>query len=148
MRLRAALANSYNVPAVRLADALGPDRVLGVLRNAGFQSLRQSADHYGVGIVLGNGDVTLRELARGYRGLARGGILEPLREIRRARDAEGRTLPVRREVASQRFLPASAVAILTDVLSDESARAPAFVAACANSRHALSRGDHLGERST
>ncbi len=126
VRLRAALANSYNVPAVRLADALGPSRVLGVLRNAGFESLQQSADHYGVGIVLGNGDVTLRELARGYRGLARGGVLEPLREIRRARDAEGQSLPVRREVASQRFLPTSAVAILTDILSDESARAPAF----------------------
>jgi penicillin-binding protein 1C len=126
VRLRAALANSYNVPAVRVADALGPDRVLEVLRKAGFESLRQSADHYGVGIVLGNGDVTLRELARGYRGLARAGILEPLREVRRARDAEGRSLPVQRELVSQRFLPANAVAILTDILSDESARAPAF----------------------
>jgi penicillin-binding protein 1C len=126
VRLRAALANSYNVPAVRVADALGVGRVLGVLRGAGFESLQETAEHYGVGIVLGNGDVTLRELARAYRGLSRGGVLEPLREIRGARDAGGRSLPVRREVVAQRFLPASAVAILTDILADETARAPAF----------------------
>jgi penicillin-binding protein 1C len=36
VRLRAALQNSYNVPAVRLAEALGPEAVLRVLRAAGF----------------------------------------------------------------------------------------------------------------
>ncbi len=72
VRLRAALANSYNVPAVRLADALGAERVLSLLHEAGFTSLSQDAAHYGVGLVLGNGDVSLWELARAYRGLARG----------------------------------------------------------------------------
>jgi penicillin-binding protein 1C len=76
VRLRAALANSYNVPAVRLVEKLGPERV--VLRRAGFESLDRDAAHYGVGLVLGNGDVSLYELARAYRGLARGGALEPL----------------------------------------------------------------------
>ncbi|HZX41829.1 MAG TPA: transglycosylase domain-containing protein, partial [Myxococcaceae bacterium] len=59
VRLRAALANSYNVPAVELTDALGPERVLDVLRDAGFTSLDASAEHYGAGLVLGNGDVSL-----------------------------------------------------------------------------------------
>ncbi len=126
VRLRAALANSYNVPAVRLADELGPERVLAVLRRAGFDSLQEGAEHYGVGIVLGNGDVTLRELARAYRGLARGGVVEPLAEIRRAQDADGRDLPIAKELAPRRFLPRSAVAILTDIISDEAARGPAF----------------------
>jgi penicillin-binding protein 1C len=126
VRLRAALANSYNVPAVALAGALGPERVLEVLRAAGFESLRETASHYGVGLVLGNGDVSLRELARAYRGLARGGVLEPLFEVRSARDHGGRALPVRTELAARRFLPAPAVTLLTDILSDEAARAPAF----------------------
>ncbi|MFO0585874.1 MAG: transglycosylase domain-containing protein [Anaeromyxobacter sp.] len=78
VRLRAALQNSYNVAAVRLADRLGPAAVLETLRAAGFSSLDASADRYGAGVVLGNGDVTLRELARAYRGLARGGLLGPL----------------------------------------------------------------------
>jgi penicillin-binding protein 1C len=126
VRLRAALQNSYNVPAVRVAEALGTDAVLRVLRGAGFASLTASADVYGAGLVLGNGDVTLRELARAYRGLARGGVMEPVVEVRRASDAAGRFLAPAPELAPRRFLPASAVVLLTDVLSDEPARAPAF----------------------
>ncbi len=126
VRLRAALQNSYNVPAVRLADALGPEAVLRVLRGAGFESLSAGAAEYGAGVVLGNGDVSLRELARAYRGLARGGVLGPLVEVRAARDAAGRPVAPRPEIARRRFLPAPAAALLTDVLSDEAARAPAF----------------------
>ncbi|HET8732840.1 MAG TPA: transglycosylase domain-containing protein, partial [Anaeromyxobacteraceae bacterium] len=126
VRLRAALANSYNVPAVRLAERLGPDRVLAVLRRAGFASLDAGADHYGAGIVLGNGDVTLRELARAYRGLARGGVVGPLVEVRSARDGAGRPVRPVADLAPERFLPEGAVALLTDLLADEPARAPAF----------------------
>lgn len=126
VRLRAALQNSYNVPAVRLAEALGPEAILRVLRAAGLESLDAGAERYGAGLVLGNGDVTLRQLARAYRGLARGGLSGPLVEVRAARDAGGLPLPVRPEGRARRFLPAPAVALLTDILSDETARAPAF----------------------
>jgi penicillin-binding protein 1C len=126
VRLRAALANSYNIPAVRLAEQLGPDRILELLRRAGFESLTRDAGHYGVGLVLGNGDVTLRELARAYRGLARGGLLEPLTELKGARDARGEPIRLRPELAPRRFLPPAAAALLTDILADEAARAPAF----------------------
>ncbi|MGC4114085.1 MAG: penicillin-binding protein 1C [Myxococcales bacterium] len=126
VRLRAALANSYNVPAVRLAERLGTEAVVEVLRRAGFESLSKDASHYGVGVILGNGDVNLWELARGYRGLARGGVTEPLRLVRSARDAEARGLDATPELGPRRFLTSSAAALLTDILSDEAARAPAF----------------------
>jgi penicillin-binding protein 1C len=126
VRLRAALANSYNVPAVELTETLGPERVLEVLRQAGFASLEASAEHYGAGLVLGNGDVSLWELGRAYRGLARDGVVEPLRLVRAATDSRGERLEVKSEVARRRFLPPDAVALLTDLLSDEGARAPAF----------------------
>ncbi|HZW89837.1 MAG TPA: transglycosylase domain-containing protein, partial [Myxococcaceae bacterium] len=100
VRLRAALANSYNVPAVELTDTLGPERVLEVLRDAGFSSLEDSAEHYGAGLVLGNGDVSLWELARAYRGLARGGVVEPLRLVRLAKDPAGERLDAASELAS------------------------------------------------
>jgi penicillin-binding protein 1C len=126
VRLRAALANSYNVPAVELTDALGPEGVLQVLRAAGFSSLEASAEHYGAGLVLGNGDVSLWELGRAYRGLARGGVVEPMRLVRSAVDRLGAPVAARGELAPRRFLPPDAVALLTDVMSDEVARAPAF----------------------
>ena len=126
VRLRAALANSYNVPAVELTDTLGPEHVLEVLREAGFSSLEASAEHYGAGLVLGNGDVSLWELARAYRGLARSGVVEPLRLVRVASDSTGERLAATPELTAHRFLPSEAVALLTDLLSDEGARAPAF----------------------
>lgn len=126
VRLREALANSYNVPAVRLADEIGPDRILAVLQRAGFDTLDGDPQKYGVGIVLGDGDVTLRDLARAYRGLALGGVVAPIREVRAAWDAGQRPIALKREMAPRRFLPADAVAIVTDIISDETARAPAF----------------------
>lgn len=126
VRLRAALANSFNIPAVRLVDALTPERVLAVLRTAGLSSLNRSAAHYGAGLVLGNGDVTLWELARAYRGLALGGEVRPLKTVLSAQDPLGQALVPREEHPTQRFLPADAVALLTDILADEKARATAF----------------------
>ncbi|HVO31482.1 MAG TPA: penicillin-binding transpeptidase domain-containing protein, partial [bacterium] len=126
VRLREALANSYNVPAVRLADDLGPDQVLGLLRTAGFESLTGDPSDYGVGIVLGDGDVSLRELARAYRGLALGGVVAPITEVRAAWDAAGAPIAIAPEMRARRFLPRDAVALVTDIISDEGARAPAF----------------------
>jgi penicillin-binding protein 1C len=126
VRLRVALASSYNVPAVRLAEALGPERILAVLNAAGFSSLSESAEHYGAGLVLGNGSVTLMELANAYRGLARGGQASPLIEFLRMRDSSGRELPLPSRPEPRVFLPADAVHLLTDILTDDAARAPAF----------------------
>jgi penicillin-binding protein 1C len=126
VRLREALASSYNVPAVRLVEALGVDRVLDVLRRAGLATLDRDADHYGAGVVLGNGEVTLRGLATAWLGLARGGVRGALVDVRAATDAAGRPLPVAPPERGARFLPEDAVALLTDVLADEVAREPAF----------------------
>ncbi len=85
VRAREALGSSYNVPAVELASRLSVGSLLHVLRGAGFGSLGRSADHYGLGLALGNGDVTLLELANGYRGLVNLGVWRPY--TWRARDA-------------------------------------------------------------
>ncbi len=117
VRVREALANSFNVPAVRVTDELGPEVALSALRRAGFDSLDQGAEHYGLGVALGNGEVTLWEAARAYAGLARGGVLHPLVTVRQ---------PRRPEAKPQRFADPRAVALVTDILADNAARARAF----------------------
>jgi penicillin-binding protein 1C len=79
VRARVALGSSFNVPSVELAERLGPGAFLGTLRAAGFSSLTRSAEYYGPGLALGNGEVTLIELANGFRGLANGGVWSPVR---------------------------------------------------------------------
>ena len=125
VRARIALASSYNVPAVRVAEKVSAPELLQTLHRAGFESLDLDADHYGLGLVLGDGEVSLLELARGYAALARGGLFSDLRFIEEARDAQGRALPLAPQRVRRLFRPVTA-ALLADMLSDPAARAPAF----------------------
>jgi penicillin-binding protein 1C len=118
VRAREALASSYNLPAVELAERLGVSGLLGVLRGAGFASLGRSAEFYGLGLALGNGDVTLLELANGYRALANGGVWRPYR-WRAA--APGEALQPGRRIASE-----PSAALVLDILADPEARIPGF----------------------
>lgn len=79
LRLRDALANSLNVPAVRTIQFTGVERFLDRLRLLGFRSLTQASDFYGQGLALGDGEVSLYELVRAYAVLARQGEYRPLR---------------------------------------------------------------------
>jgi len=124
--LRTALASSYNVPAVRMAQEIGPARLLETLHAAGFESLDRPPAHYGVGLTLGNGEVRLLELARAYAGLARGGTLPSIRSVRWTRTVAGDTLAGRPAAAQPMGLSSPAVHIVRDILSDPAARAPAF----------------------
>ncbi len=121
VRAREALASSYNVPAVELADRLGAGALLRVLHDAGFSSLREGADYYGLGLALGNGDVTLLDLANGYRALVNGGVWRPYRW-----QAVPAGPPGVATGASRRVVSAPAAALTLDILSDPIARIPGF----------------------
>ncbi|MCC6899155.1 MAG: penicillin-binding protein 1C [Polyangiaceae bacterium] len=125
VRLREALGNSYNVPAVFVAQEAGPDKVLELLRQVGLSSLDRSADHYGAAIALGDGEVTLAELANAYATLARGGELRPLRAAKRARLADGGEIALP-PADARRVLSREVAAVLGDVLADPNARLAAF----------------------
>src|SRR2546429_6814836 len=120
VRAREALASSYNVPAIDLTDRVGVASLLRTLQLAGFASLDRTADYYGLGLALGNGDVTLLELANAYRALANGGVWRPywwwaVPSGVRA-DSE----------AGRRVMSRGAAALVLDVLSDPVARIPGF----------------------
>jgi penicillin-binding protein 1C len=117
VRAREALASSYNVPAVELAARVGTGSLLHTLHLAGFESLQRDADYYGLGLALGNGDVTLVELANGYRALANGGSWRPWSWRLGPRTGVG---------TAQRVISPVASAIVLDMLSDASARIPGF----------------------
>ncbi|MHB8054763.1 MAG: penicillin-binding protein 1C [Candidatus Aminicenantales bacterium] len=126
VRLRSALASSYNVPAVAVLDLLGPDLLYRKLKDLGFRSLQKDASYYGVGLTLGNGEVTLLELARAYSALARGGLARPERLVEAAVRKDGRPLVNAPEPAPERVFTAIAAAIVTDILADQDARVPTF----------------------
>ena len=78
IRVRLALANSLNVPAVRVLEKVGVATFLDRLHQLGFRHLTQSPEHYGLGLTLGSGEVSLWELAQAYLTVARQGQAIPL----------------------------------------------------------------------
>jgi penicillin-binding protein 1C len=116
VRLRTALACSYNVPAVRLLESLGTDLLLQRLHLAGMEHLHQNATFYGLGLTLGNGEVSLLELTRAFAALARDGQWQ---DVVCLQDSVGSS-------HERTLFSRSITAILTDILSDPQARAPAF----------------------
>jgi penicillin-binding protein 1C len=74
LRARLALAGSENVPAVALLSKVGPPALLRLLRGAGFHDLTRTADYYGLGLTLGDAEVTLEQLVTAYATFARGGL--------------------------------------------------------------------------
>ena len=115
---RSALACSYNIPAVKAAEKTGATDLLALLRRAGLTSLEKPADFYGLGLALGNGEVRLLDLTNAYAALARGGIYKPLLI---ARDPVIQ-LPGR----ETRVFSEQTAYLVTDILADNNARAPAF----------------------
>ena len=126
VRLRQALACSYNVPAVTLLDRLGTDLLYQRLKLMDFESLDKSPSHYGVGLTLGNGEVTLLELTRAYSSLSRGGIYMEDRSILKCFDAQEMEIKWDKQKKSRRIFSSQIAFILTDILADRDARVPAF----------------------
>lgn len=115
MLARRALAGSENVPAVALASRIGVANLLRFLRVAGLSTLDKTAAYYGLGLTLGDAEVRLDEMVAAYAAFARGGMAITPVLLLNQRGAPPRAL----------MSPRSAFWI-TDILSDDEARAFAF----------------------
>ena len=73
LSLREALSQSINIPAIKLLEAIHVDTLLDFLHALGISSLKQSSDHYGLALTLGDGEVTLYELLQAYSIFPYGG---------------------------------------------------------------------------
>ncbi len=129
--VRTALANSYNIPAVKLLDAVTIERMLQAAEAFGIQSLNRGKEWYGLSLTLGGGEMTLLELTSAYAALASDGKIVTPEPILAVTDALGRSveraLP-QRDAPAQVVSPAAAFQV-TDILSDNVARTPMFGAA-------------------
>ena len=111
--LRHALGNSLNTPAVRTIGFVEVKHFLLCLRTLGINSLHQHPDHYGEGLALGNGEITLLELVGAYTVLANRGVYRPLKTIM---DEDGRG-----HRGKQVFSPET-TSLIGSILSDPDAR--------------------------
>jgi penicillin-binding protein 1C len=114
--LRAALANSLNLSAVRtLQNHGGAAALVEALQSCGITTLTRKPDEYGLGLTIGGGEITLLELTAAYACLARMGT-------HRAPVFLTNSAPV----PEVRVFDPAACWLLADVLSDNDARTRNF----------------------
>jgi penicillin-binding protein 1C len=123
---RTALANSYNIPAVKLLDGLTVDRMLEGGRAMGLRSLDRDEQWYGLSLTLGGGEVTLLELTSAYAALASGGRSVEPTSVLAITDSLGRQVSTGETVAPAQVVSPAAAFLVSDILSDNRARTPAF----------------------
>ncbi len=131
-----ALANSLNVPAVKVMEGLGLERFRTAANRMGVAGLSQEdVDRAGLAATLGGSEVTLFDLATAYHTIANGGAFVPPTPLLRLTDVRGNPLPLASVKPVQAISPAAAW-LVTDILSDNDARTPLFGA---NSKLKLSQ---------
>ena len=127
---RSALANSYNIPAVKTLQFVTLPGMLEMAHRLGIQSLDRP--DYGLSLTLGGGDVTLLEMTGAYAVLANQGRRLPTLAVLRLIDGQGhviennqRQVDLGSRIGQQVVSPQHAYLIM-DILSDAGARTPAF----------------------
>ncbi len=139
VRLRTALGSSYNIPAVKVLEMVGIRNVLDLAHRMGITTLDKN---YGLALTLGGGEVKLLDMTYAYAVLANGGVMagQPIPEAQRRpgfrklnpvsvlkiTDADGTVLEEYSQPSTERIVSEQAAYLMTDVLADNNARAPAF----------------------
>lgn len=104
IRLRAALQQSLNIPVVKLADAMGPARLVATAERSGAR-LEIPGGTPGLAVALGGLGMSLHDLVQLYAGIAAGGQGVKLHHGQRPR------------AASKQLLSAEAAWQIGDILS-------------------------------
>ncbi|MEK7514287.1 MAG: PBP1A family penicillin-binding protein [Patescibacteria group bacterium] len=122
--MREALAQSINVPSVKTMYLAGMDKTLRLTRDMGVTSLTDIG-RYGLTLVLGGGEVSLLDMTSAYGVFANEGLRNPYTAILEVRQRNGIVLE-KITPRAQQVIPAEITRNISDILSDNAARAPAF----------------------
>jgi penicillin-binding protein 1C len=122
--LRYALANSYNIPAVKTLNTLGVDKFIAHAQKLGITTW-DTPERYGLSLALGGAEVRMIDMAVAYGTFANYGMKTPLRPVLSITDYRGQHLSLT-GAPPERVLSEETAFILSDILSDNYARQFAF----------------------
>jgi penicillin-binding protein 1A len=122
--VRNALAQSLNIPAVDVMQKLGVDEAVKKAREMGLSTISEDTD-YGLSLALGAAEVKPLEMTNAYAAFADGGRQHEAHLIDKIENKYGETI-FRHDSKSKRVQSSEASFIISDILSDNSARAPTF----------------------
>jgi 1A family penicillin-binding protein len=126
VRLRDALANSYNIPAVLLLQDIGVPKLLEFARSLGIDSWQNDSSQYGLSLTLGGAEVTPLELTEAYATFANGGYRVTPTSLLRVEKSDGEVLYEYSLPETERVLDERVAYLISDILDDDQARVPAM----------------------
>ncbi len=121
---RQALAQSLNVPSVKVLYLAGIEDSIRTAEELGISTLSDRS-RFGLSLVLGGAEVKLLDMVSAYGAFANNGTVHHATPILKVETGNGRILEVKRDDARPVIDPDVARTV-SDILSDESARIPAF----------------------
>lgn len=122
--LRTAFANSFNIPAVRMAQKLGVESVVSFGKEMGITSWGNPSQ-YGLSITLGAAEVRMTDLATAYGVIANSGQRVNLDPILEVKDSNGKAV-YEKNPQPQRVVDDGVAFIISDILADNNARTIEF----------------------
>ena len=129
IQLRYALANSINIPAVKLLAMVGIRDVLRTAYDLGINSLKptdETMSRVGLSLTLGGGEVRLLELTSAYSAFMNKGYRVDPVSILKIEDANGKVLEENKPEKGKQVLSEAEAFLIANILSDNSARAMIF----------------------
>jgi len=122
---RQALAQSLNIPSVKILYLAGIKNSIKTAQDFGITTLNDPPEHYGLSLVLGGGGVKLIEMVHAYTVFNQEGIYHPQISILKIKDKNNQTIK-EFSLKNKVVLDSQIARLINSILSDNSARAPTF----------------------
>ncbi len=129
IQVRYALAESRNIPAVKMLDMVGIKDVLQTATDMGITTLpptQNTLSRVGLSLTLGGGEVRLIDMATAYSGFVNGGDVISPTAILKVTDSNGKVLEDNHPQKGKQVITPSQAFLIDSILSDNDARAPEF----------------------
>lgn len=127
--VRSALANSLNIPAVKMLSMVGIRDMLQMAYEMGITTLQPTTEFMtkvGLSITLGSGDVKMIDMASAYSAFANGGKkIEPV-AILKVTDSSGRVLEEWKDAPRKQVITPEEAFVISSILADPNARSITF----------------------
>lgn len=124
IKLKDALAQSINIPAVKLFYLTGLKDSLKTAEDMGISTLTD-VGRYGLTLVIGGGEISLLDMTSAYGVFANDGIRNQYTGVLKVEDSSGKVLEEYTPNSTE-VIPKNTALIISNILSDNVARAPTF----------------------
>jgi 1A family penicillin-binding protein len=123
--IRTALGSSYNIPAVKVLNEIGVNKLTQTAKDMGISTFT-SPERYGLSLTLGGGEVKMIDMMSVYGTFSQLGKKYDSQPILKITDSNGLLLEDNSNPTGKKVLESGVAYMISNILSDNKARIPAF----------------------